>query len=84
MPDHYLITGAAGFIGFHLCQRLLDEGHTVTGIDNLNLSVGQFTKTQLPSSGPPETVGINIRNAVYRNVIYILLNQEGASNDYQG
>ena len=31
-----LITGAAGFIGFHLCKRFLEQGHTVTGIDNLN------------------------------------------------
>jgi UDP-glucuronate 4-epimerase len=31
-----LVTGAAGFIGFHLCQRLLDRGETVTGLDNLN------------------------------------------------
>ncbi|GAU08455.1 NAD-dependent epimerase [Desulfoplanes formicivorans] len=31
-----LVTGAAGFIGFHLCKRFLDMGHTVTGIDNLN------------------------------------------------
>ena len=31
-----LITGAAGFIGFHLADRLLKEGHTVCGIDNLN------------------------------------------------
>ena len=31
-----LITGGAGFIGFHLSKRLLDEGHTVIGIDNLN------------------------------------------------
>lgn len=30
-----LITGAAGFIGSHLADRLLAEGHTVTGIDNL-------------------------------------------------
>lgn len=28
-----LVTGSAGFIGFHLAQRLLDEGHSVTGID---------------------------------------------------
>ncbi len=31
-----LITGAAGFIGFHLCKKLLSLGYNVTGIDNLN------------------------------------------------
>ncbi len=31
-----LVTGAAGFIGFHLCQHLLARGETVLGIDNLN------------------------------------------------
>ena len=32
----YLITGAAGFIGFHLSKRLLEHGNSVVGIDNLN------------------------------------------------
>lgn len=32
----YLVTGAAGFIGFFVCQRLLAEGHRVVGMDNLN------------------------------------------------
>jgi UDP-glucuronate 4-epimerase len=31
-----LITGAAGFIGYHLADRLLQEGHEIYGIDNLN------------------------------------------------
>ncbi|MFY8165257.1 MAG: NAD-dependent epimerase/dehydratase family protein, partial [Sediminibacterium sp.] len=31
-----LVTGAAGFIGFHLCKKLIDEGFRVYGIDNLN------------------------------------------------
>lgn len=32
----YLVTGAAGFIGFHVAERLLQAGHQVVGIDNLN------------------------------------------------
>ncbi len=31
-----LVTGAAGFIGYHLCQKLLERGEKVIGIDNLN------------------------------------------------
>ena len=31
-----LVTGAAGFIGYHLCEKLLLLGHTVVGIDNIN------------------------------------------------
>lgn len=31
-----LVTGAAGFIGYHLSNRLMDEGYKVVGIDNMN------------------------------------------------
>ena len=31
-----LVTGAAGFIGFHVVGRLLKQGHRVVGIDSLN------------------------------------------------
>ncbi len=36
MKRHILVTGAAGFIGYHLSNRLLDNGYPVIGIDNLN------------------------------------------------
>lgn len=32
----FLVTGAAGFIGFHTARRLLDRGDAVVGVDNLN------------------------------------------------
>jgi UDP-glucuronate 4-epimerase len=32
----FLVTGTAGFIGFHVANRLLQEGHEVIGLDNLN------------------------------------------------
>jgi UDP-glucuronate 4-epimerase len=32
----YLITGTAGFIGFHLARRLLSDGHEVVGVDNFS------------------------------------------------
>ena len=38
-----LVTGAAGFIGFHLSRRLLEMGHSVVGLDNVN----DYYNTQL-------------------------------------
>lgn len=36
MSKTYLVTGAAGFIGFFVAQRLCAQGHQVVGLDNLN------------------------------------------------
>ena len=36
MNMKFLVTGAAGFIGFHTCKRLLEAGHEVVGLDNMN------------------------------------------------
>lgn len=36
MSKHILVTGAAGFIGYHLSKALLKKGYSVTGIDNIN------------------------------------------------
>jgi UDP-glucuronate 4-epimerase len=50
-----LITGAAGFIGYHLSQRLLIEGYEIYGIDNLNsyydpaLKQARLVQLQIPN-----------------------------------
>lgn len=50
-----LVTGAAGFIGYHLCERLLAMGHDVVGLDNINdyydinLKLGRLSKLGINS-----------------------------------
>src|SRR4051812_11482457 len=34
--ESILVTGAAGFIGFHVAKRLLEQGRSLIGLDNLN------------------------------------------------
>tara|TARA_B100002051_G_C16734215_1_gene640168 strand:+ start:1037 stop:1999 length:963 start_codon:yes stop_codon:yes gene_type:complete len=34
--EKILVTGSSGFIGMHLCKKLLDDGYSVFGIDNMN------------------------------------------------
>ena len=36
MKEKILITGASGFVGFHLAELLLKKGYEVVGIDNMN------------------------------------------------
>ncbi|MEO1548881.1 MAG: NAD-dependent epimerase/dehydratase family protein [Pseudomonadota bacterium] len=35
-PNRILVTGSAGFVGYHLCMRLLDDGYLVTGLDGFD------------------------------------------------
>jgi UDP-glucose 4-epimerase len=46
----YLITGGAGFIGGHLCQALLEQGHSVTAVDDL--STGRLENVQMHTNNP--------------------------------
>lgn len=55
-----LVSGAAGFIGYHLVARLLRDGHTVVGIDNLN----NYYPASLKEARLDE-LGIEIRQAEY-------------------
>ncbi len=43
---HILVTGCAGFIGFHVCDMLLQKGHEITGIDNFENNYSVFEKEQ--------------------------------------
>jgi UDP-glucuronate 4-epimerase len=55
---HVLVTGAAGFIGFHCAARLLALGHSVVGLDNLsdyydvNLKKNRIAKLEAEPSSP--------------------------------
>lgn len=51
-----LVTGTAGFIGYHLCRRMLADGHSVVGLDNVNdyydvrVKHGRLAELGIPSS----------------------------------
>ncbi len=47
---HYLITGGAGFIGSHLADKLINEGHRVTALDNL--STGKYENVKHLDGNP--------------------------------
>lgn len=62
-----LVTGAAGFIGSHLCERLVDAGHSVCGLDNFDpfyaRSVKESNVAALSSCGDFSLVEADIRDA---------------------
>ncbi|MGE0052360.1 MAG: NAD-dependent epimerase [Arcobacter sp.] len=82
-----LVTGTAGFIGFHLAQKLLYRGDTVIGLDNINdyydvnlkyarLSELGIDKDEIPSNKL-------IQSATYRNHKFIKMNLSDSENIYK-
>jgi UDP-glucuronate 4-epimerase len=68
MMKTILITGGAGFIGSHLCERLLEEGHSVICLDNFdsyydpNLKIRNVEEISRKYPGPFTMVTGDIRN----------------------
>ena len=58
-----LVTGAAGFIGFHVAKKLLDQNHEVVGLDNIN----DYYDVDLKYSRL-ETLGIDRKEAAKFNI----------------
>jgi UDP-glucuronate 4-epimerase len=59
-----LVTGAAGFIGYHVAKRLLKDGHDVVGIDNLNAyydpALKEARRAELAKSGRMRFVKLDL------------------------
>jgi len=68
-PQKILVTGAAGFIGFHVARRLLERGDEVVGLDNLNDYYDVRLKyARLAETGIEEgqiQVGVPVRSSKY-------------------
>ncbi len=69
-----LVTGAAGFIGFHLCKKLLDKKFEVIGLDNLN----SYYDQDLKKSRVKELIDFSSKNGLFFNFI-----KEDIVNNYQ-
>ncbi len=82
-----LITGTAGFIGFHLTQRLLTEGYTVVGLDNINnyydinLKYARLAETGIYS--PDETDHTGGKNREYKEIAFGKLITSVTNSNYR-
>jgi len=65
----YLITGAAGFIGFHLAKYWLQQSHPVVGLDNVNdyydIKLKEPLETQTTGGAMFPTTTIVTKNRIY-------------------
>lgn len=70
-----LVTGSAGFIGFHLTRRLLEDGHEVVGLDNLNdyysVSLKQMRLKELGVGAISEGNPLTLHSERYANFLFV-------------
>lgn len=76
-----LVTGAAGFIGFHLCKRLSEQGNIVVGLDNINdyydvnLKYARLNELGVNRSGA-EQFNSKVSSSIYKNLTFVRMNLE--------
>jgi UDP-glucuronate 4-epimerase len=72
----YFVTGSAGFIGFHVCQRLLAQGETVIGIDDLNDYYDPaLKKARLKELEPNRNFSFHVADVADRKAVGDILKQ---------
>ena len=78
-----LVTGTAGFIGFHLANRLLEDGHEVVGIDSINnyydVSLKYARLNESGISNDASEWGEVIQSQKYENYRFIRMKLEDSS-----
>lgn len=75
-----LITGTAGFIGYHLAKRMITEGHSVFGLDSVNdyydvnVKFGRLERTGIS----PDSISYSkpVQSSIHSNYKFIKLNLE--------
>ncbi len=80
-----LVTGAAGFIGFHVCKSLLEKEHQVVGLDNINNYYDTKLKfDRLNELGIPEEKARNqnlpVQSATHTNFRFVRMALEDRTN----